>query len=227
MRILMIEDDRYISGFTAVSLRKEGYEVVVAESADEGLFAYASHNPDLVLLDLGLPDRDGLEVLASLREKSDLPVLVVSARGQEREKVAALDAGADDYITKPFFMGELLARIRVVERKQLKAHQQEEAGVFECGWLTVDFERRLVSVDGAEVHLTPLEYKLLCVLIQNRGKVLTHGYLLRQVWGYEQCGDTKTVRVLMAGLRRKLERDTANPRFLLTEVGVGYRFVGE
>lgn len=227
MRILMIEDDRYISGFTAVSLRKEGYEVVVAESADEGLFAYASHSPDLVLLDLGLPDKDGLEVLASLREKSDLPVLVVSARGQEREKVAALDAGADDYITKPFFMGELLARIRVVERKQLKAHQQEEAGVFECGWLTVDFERRLVSVDGAEVHLTPLEYKLLCVLIQNRGKVLTHGYLLRQVWGYEQCGDTKTVRVLMAGLRRKLERDTANPRFLLTEVGVGYRFVGE
>ncbi len=227
MRILMIEDDRYISGFTAVSLRKEGYEVVVAESADEGLFAYASHSPDLILLDLGLPDRDGLEVLASLREKSDLPVLVVSARGQEREKVAALDAGADDYITKPFFMGELLARIRVVERKQLKVHQQEEAGLFECGWLTVDFERRLVSVDGAEVHLTPLEYKLLCVLIQNRGKVLTHGYLLRQVWGYEQCGDTKTVRVLMAGLRRKLERDTANPRFLLTEVGVGYRFVGE
>ncbi len=226
-RILLIEDDRYISGFTAVSLRKEGYEVDVAQSADEGLFLYASQHPDIVLLDLGLPDRDGLEVLSELRQKSDLPILVVSARGQEREKVAALDAGADDYITKPFFMGELMARIRVTERKMAFTRPREAENVFQCDWLTVDFERRLVLVDGMEVHLTPMEYKLLSLLIQNRGKVLTHGYILRQVWGYEECGDTKTVRVFMAGLRRKIEKDTANPRFLLTEVGVGYRFVGE
>lgn len=226
-RILLIEDDRYISGFTAVSLRKEGYEVDVAQSADEGLFLYASQHPDIVLLDLGLPDRDGLEVLSELRQKSDLPILVVSARGQEREKVAALDAGADDYITKPFFMGELMARIRVTERKMAFTRPREAENVFQCDWLTVDFERRLVLVDGMEVHLTPMEYKLLSLLIQNRGKVLTHGYILRQVWGYEECGDTKTVRVFMAGLRRKIEKDTANPRFLLTEIGVGYRFVGE
>lgn len=226
-RILLIEDDRYISGFTAVSLRKEGYEVDVAQSADEGLFLYASQHPDIVLLDLGLPDRDGLEVLSELRQKSDLPILVVSARGQEREKVAALDAGADDYITKPFFMGELMARIRVTERKMAFTRPREAENVFQCDWLTVDFERRLVLVGGMEVHLTPMEYKLLSLLIQNRGKVLTHGYILRQVWGYEECGDTKTVRVFMAGLRRKIEKDTANPRFLLTEVGVGYRFVGE
>ena len=226
-RILLIEDDRDISGFTAVSLRKEGYEVDVAQSADEGLFLYASQHPDIVLLDLGLPDRDGLEVLSELRQKSDLPILVVSARGQEREKVAALDAGADDYITKPFFMGELMARIRVTERKMAFTRPREAENVFQCDWLTVDFERRLVLVDGMEVHLTPMEYKLLSLLIQNRGKVLTHGYILRQVWGYEECGDTKTVRVFMAGLRRKIEKDTANPRFLLTEVGVGYRFVGE
>lgn len=226
-RILLIEDDRYISGFTAVSLRKEGYEVDVAQSADEGLFLYASQHPDIVLLDLGLPDRDGLEVLSELRQKSDLPILVVSARGQEREKVAALDAGADDYITKPFFMGELMARIRVTERKMAFTRPREAENVFQCDWLTVDFERRLVLVDGMEVHLTPMEYKLLSLLIQNRGKVLTHGYILRQVWGYEECGDTKTVRVFMAGLRRKIEKDTAKPRFLLTEVGVGYRFVGE
>ena len=141
--------------------------------------------------------------------------------------MAALDAGADDYITKPFFMGELMARIRVTERKMAFTRPREAENVFQCDWLTVDFERRLVLVDGMEVHLTPMEYKLLSLLIQNRGKVLTHGYILRQVWGYEECGDTKTVRVFMAGLRRKIEKDTANPRFLLTEVGVGYRFVGE
>lgn len=226
-RILLIEDDKYISGFTAVSLRKEGYEVFIAQSADEGLFLYASQHPDIVLLDLGLPDRDGLEVLKDLRKKTDLPVLVVSARGQEREKVAALDAGADDYITKPFFMGELMARIRVVERKLAKTQANEVESVFECDWLKVDFEHRLVMVNGTEVHLTPMEYKLLSLLMLNRGKVLTHGYILRQIWGYEECGDAKTVRVFMAGLRRKIEKDTANPRFLLTEVGVGYRFVGE
>ncbi len=226
-KILIVEDDRYISGFTAVSLRKEGYEVFVAESASEGLFLLTSHHPHIVLLDLGLPDRDGLEVLSEIRRGGGTPVLVVSARGQEREKVAALDAGADDYITKPFFMGELMARIRVVERKMDKGQPQEGEVRFQCDALTVDYERRLVLVDGCEVHLTPIEYKLLLLLIANRGKVLTHGYIVRQIWGYEESGDTKSVRVFMASLRRKIEKDTANPRFILTEVGVGYRFAAE
>ncbi len=226
-KILIVEDDRYISGFTAVSLRKEGYEVFVAESASEGLFLLTSHHPHIVLLDLGLPDRDGLEVLSEIRRGGGTPVLVVSARGQEREKVAALDAGADDYITKPFFMGELMARIRVVERKMVKGQPQEGEVRFQCDALTVDYERRLVLVDGCEVHLTPIEYKLLLLLIANRGKVLTHGYIVRQIWGYEESGDTKSVRVFMASLRRKIEKDTANPRFILTEVGVGYRFAAE
>lgn len=226
-KILIIEDDRYISGFTAVSLRKEGYEVFVAESASEGLFLFASHHPHIVLLDLGLPDRDGLEVLSEIRRGGDTPVLVVSARGQEREKVAALDAGADDYITKPFFMGELMARIRVVERKMDRGQPQEGEARFQCDALTVDFERRLVLVDEREVHLTPIEYRLLLLLIANRGKVLTHGYIVRHIWGYEESGDTKSVRVFMASLRRKIEKDTANPRFILTEVGVGYRFAAE
>ena len=226
-KILIIEDDRYISGFTAVSLRKEGYEVFVAESASEGLFFYASQHPHIVLLDLGLPDRDGLEVLSEIRKDGDTPVLVVSARGQEREKVAALDAGADDYMTKPFFMGELMARIRVVERKMERSQSQGGETRFQCDALTVEYDRRRVLVDGNEVHLTPIEYKLLLLLIANRGKVLTHGYIVRQIWGYEESGDTKSVRVFMASLRRKNEKDTANPRFILTEIGVGYRFAAE
>lgn len=226
-KILLIEDDRYISGFTAVSLRKEGYEVYVAESASEGLFLYASHHPHIVLLDLGLPDRDGLEVLAQIRRDGETPILVVSARGQEREKVAALDAGADDYITKPFFMGELMARIRVVERKMERSQAQGGETRFQCDSLVVEYDRRRVLVDACEVHLTPIEYKLLLLLIANRGKVLTHGYIVRKVWGYEESGDTKSVRVFMASLRRKIEKDTANPRFILTEVGVGYRFAAE
>lgn len=226
-KILLIEDDRYISGFTAVSLRKEGYEVYVAESASEGLFLYASHHPHIVLLDLGLPDRDGLEVLAQIRRDGETPILVVSARGQEREKVAALDAGADDYITKPFFMGELMARIRVVERKMERSQAQGGETRFQCDSLVVEYDRRRVLVDACEVHLTPIEYKLLLLLIANRGKVLTHGYIVRQVWGYEESGDTKSVRVFMASLRRKIEKDTANPRFILTEIGVGYRFAAE
>lgn len=226
-KILLIEDDRYISGFTAVSLRKEGYEVYVAESASEGLFLYASHHPHIVLLDLGLPDRDGLEVLAQIRRDGETPILVVSAKGQEREKVAALDAGADDYITKPFFMGEPMARIRVVERKMERSQAQGGETRFQCDSLVVEYDRRRVLVDACEVHLTPIEYKLLLLLIANRGKVLTHGYIVRQVWGYEESGDTKSVRVFMASLRRKIEKDTANPRFILTEVGVGYRFAAE
>lgn len=223
LKVLVIEDDRYISNFIEVSLSNSGYEVLVGESAAAGLFLFTSHKPDIILLDLGLPDRDGMDILRELRETSEVPVIVVSARGQEREKIAALDLGANDYITKPFHMGELQARIRVVERMlSLNASRREETQ-FTCDWLTVDYERRRVLVDGQDVHLTPIEYRLLVLLIHNRGKVLTHNYILKQVWGYESC-DSKSLRAFMATLRRKIEKDTAKPRFILTEVGVGYRF---
>jgi len=226
-KILIIEDDKYISGFIAVSLKKNGYDSWVAETASQGLFFFSSHHPDIVLLDLGLPDRDGLEVLEELRSFSQIPIIIISARGQEQEKVSALDAGADDYLTKPFFMGELLARIRVVERKRTSPGASETGTLFQCDWMTIDFEKRRVLIEEKEVHLTPIEYKLLTLLVHHRGKVLTHLFLLREVWGYGEGSDTKTVRVFMANLRRKIEKDTMKPRFILTEVGVGYRFADE
>ncbi len=225
-KILAIEDDRYITGFLSLSLKKEEYEVLVAQTAAEGMFLYTSHNPDIVLLDLGLPDKDGVEVIRDIRSFSGTPIIVISARDQEKEKIEALDAGADDYVTKPFHMGELLARIRVAERK-LGALPAESDPVFECDWLAVDQGRRRVTVDGQEVHLTQTEYRLLTLLIANKGRVLTHNYILRQIWGYDEAGDTRTVRVFMANLRRKIERDTTNPRFIFTEIGVGYRFADE
>ncbi|HWP79286.1 MAG TPA: response regulator transcription factor [Candidatus Acidoferrum sp.] len=223
--ILVIEDDKYISHFLELSLEKEHYTVLTAGTAAEGMFLFSSHRPDIVLLDLGLPDRDGVELLRELRAFSDVPVLIVSARGQEREKIAALDLGANDYITKPFHMGELTARIRVAERLRQKPGEAGETKFTREG-LTVDYEKRKVFVEGAEIHLTPTEYKTLLLLIANRGKVLTHNYIISQIWGYEG-GDSKSVRVFMANLRRKLERDTAHPRYILTEVGVGYRFADE
>lgn len=224
--ILVIEDDKYISHFIDISLTKENYMVLVAQTAAEGMFLFSSHRPDIVLLDLGLPDRDGTELLRELRAFSDVPVLIVSARGQEKEKIAALDLGANDYITKPFHMGELMARIRVAQRSFQKSSLESGSTKFTCDWLTVDYEKRKVFVSENEIHLTPTEYKTLLLLIANKGKVLTHNYIIRQIWGYEG-GDSKSVRVFMANLRRKLEKDTTHPRFILTEVGVGYRFSDE
>ncbi|MEA4816436.1 MAG: response regulator transcription factor [Lachnospiraceae bacterium] len=226
LTILVIEDDKYISHFIDISLAKENYNVLVAETADEGMFLFSSNRPDIVLLDLGLPDRDGIDLLRELRTFSDVPILIVSARGQEKEKITALDLGANDYITKPFHMGELMARIRVVERSLQKVGTGTGDTKFSCDWLTVDYEKRKVLIEGSEIHLTPTEYKTLLLLIANKGKVLTHNFIIRQIWGYEG-GDSKSVRVFMANLRRKLEKDTTHPRFILTEVGVGYRFSDE
>lgn len=225
-KILIVEDDPYIARFISMSLGKEGYEVLEASSCAEGLFLFSSHHPDILLLDLGLPDRDGLDLLRELRQFSDVPVLIVSARGQESEKIAALDLGANDYITKPFHMGELMARIRVAERALARPGAASGEDRYICDYLSVDYEKRRVAIDGQEVHLTPIEYKLLLLLIANRGKVLTHNFIIRHVWGYEG-GDSKSVRVVMANLRRKIEKNTAEPRFILTEVGVGYRFADE
>ena len=226
IKILIIEDDRDISKLIVTSLKKEGYPTLVAYDAAQGLLLFASHRPDVILLDLGLPDADGVDLIRSLREDSDVPILVVSARGQEEDKITALDLGANDYITKPFYTGELLARVRVIERMLESRSRPGAEETFSCGGLTVEYERRRVTVDGTEIHLTPIEFKLLCLLIANRGKVLTHDRILKEVWGYDS-GDTKSIRAFMASLRRKIEKSPASPRYILTEIGVGYRFSDE
>lgn len=207
-----------------MSLKKENYGYYVAKSVEEALSLFYANRPDIVILDLGLPDGDGIEVLKTIREVSQIPVIIVSARQEEQQKIQALDMGADDYVTKPFYMGELLARIRVGLRKAQSILTDETEKVFECDYLSVDREKHVVAVDGEEIHLTPMEYKILLLLIDNRGKVLTHNYILSEIWGSCQGVESGNLRVFMAALRRKIEKEPTNPRFILTEVGVGYRF---
>jgi two-component system, OmpR family, KDP operon response regulator KdpE len=223
--ILVIEDEQPIRRFLRASLTAEGYQVQEAETGEQGLRMARQQPPDLVILDLGLPDIDGQEVLRSLREWLTAPILVLSARGQESQKVKALDHGADDYVTKPFGVAELLARLRTALRHS--SGGAEGSSVFAVGELQVDLAARRVMVDGKEIHLTPLEYKLLAALIKHAGKVLTHRFLLQEVWGPGHAEETHYLRVFMASLRRKLEADPARPRYLLTEPAVGYRLSGE
>ena len=225
--VLIVEDDKYIMSLTTIYLKDEGYKTVAAITGKEAVALFYANNPDIIILDLGLPDMDGMEVIRQIREKSSAPIIVVSAREEESEKIRALDLGADDYMTKPFHMGELLARMRVSKRKLNNIVNPDNIETFTSDYLSVDYTKGLVFVDSEEVHLTPMEYKLLKLLIANKGKVLTHNYILNQVWGYGESNDAKSLRVFMASLRRKIERDTANPRFILTQVGIGYRFVGE
>lgn len=222
--ILIVEDDKYIMNFISMSLKKAGYGYVGAKSVAEAVSLFSANRPDLMILDMGLPDGDGLEVIQMVREKDDTPIIVVSARQEEQEKIDALDAGADDYVTKPFYMGELMARIRVALRKISQMRQGGTERVFECGYLNVDFDKRKILIDGAEVHLTPIEFKILQLMIANKGKVLTHNYILNQIWGYGDGIEPGNLRVFMATLRRKIEKDPSNPQFIVTEVGVGYRF---
>ena len=224
--ILIVEDDKYIINFISMSLKKENYGFYVAKTVKEALSLFYANRPDMVILDLGLPDGDGTCVLKSVREVSQIPIIVVSARQEEQEKIQALDLGADDYVTKPFYMGELLARIRVGFRKSPGVTKKEQEPVFNCEYLTVDRERHLVMIDGEEIHLTPMEYRILNLLIDNRGKVLTHNYILSEIWGSSHGVESGNLRVFMATLRRKIEKDPTNPKFILTEVGVGYRFRG-
>ena len=224
--ILVIEDDKSIQNFMKISLKTRGYAYILADNGLSGISLFYADHPDLILLDLGLPDIDGMEVLRQIRQKSDVPIIVVSARGQEREKISALDKGADDYVTKPFSAEELLARIRVGLRHKSSTvnHQEQE---FCLDYFRLDFEKRKLYVHDQEVHLTPLEYKMMVLLVNNSGKVLTHHYIQQEVWGYDTTDDYQSLRVFMANIRRKIEDNTANPRFILTEVGVGYRFVDE
>ncbi len=225
-RVLIIEDEKPIRTFLRVTLEGEQLSVVEAEAGREGLAQAKMWVPDLVILDLGLPDIDGLQVIRELREWSQVHILILSAREQEHDKVAALDAGADDYLTKPFGIRELLARVRVALRHAARAGAAEAAPIA-IGEFTMDLEARRVFLGGREVHLTPIEYKLLGTLARQAGKVLTHRVLLKEVWGPLRVDDVHYLRVFMAGLRRKIEADPSHPRYLLTEQGVGYRFADE
>jgi len=223
--VLIVDDEPPIRHFLRATLAAHGFRVVEAATAGEALEKLAASPPEVVLLDLGLPDRDGLDVLVELRGWSTVPVIVLSARQREPDKVAALDAGADDYLSKPFGTDELLARMRVALRHA--ARPGGASPVYRAGELVVDLEARLVTVHGKEVHLTPHEFKLLAALVKKAGKVLTHRQLLREVWGPEYGDESHYVRVYMAQLRRKLESDPARPRYLRSEPGVGYRLVSE
>lgn len=225
--VLVVEDDKPISNFISTVLKTHGYQVVVTDKGLEAAGLVSSYCPDAILLDLGLPDIDGLEVLRSLREWSDIPVIIVSARGHEREKVGALDFGADDYVTKPFGTAELLARIRTAVRHGKKKKLQDSGlddELYAVGSLCIDTVKHLVTVDEIEVHFTPIEFKILELLSQNRGKVLTHDMIIKTIWG-PYSNETQTLRVNMANIRRKIEKNPAEPRYILTEVGVGYRLV--
>jgi two-component system, OmpR family, KDP operon response regulator KdpE len=219
--VLVVDDEAPTRQLLRILLEGNSLRVVEARSGAEGLERAATYNPDLVLLDLGLPDSDGIDVTRRLREWMVAPIVVISARGQEREKVAVLDAGANDYLTKPFASGELLARIRVWVRAAHAGADVYES-VLEVGDLKVDLGRRVVSVAGREIHLTPTEYKLLVTLMHSRGRVMTHRQLLEATWGPRYSHQTQYLRVYMGQLRRKLEQDAARPRHLLTEPGVGY-----
>jgi two-component system KDP operon response regulator KdpE len=221
--ILLIEDEPQMRRFLRVTLQNYGYRLIEASSGQEGLTEGMTRNPDVVLLDLGLPDMDGIEVAKRFREFGEVPIIIISARGQEEDKVKALDEGADDYLTKPFGAGELLARIRVALRHKAMRHTAQKEDVFVVDELKVDLASRQVFLRDREVHLTPIEYRLLTVLVHNAGKVVTHTQLLKEVWGPAYADQQQYLHVYMAQLRRKLEADPARPRFLINEPGVGYR----
>ena len=221
--IIIVEDEAQIRRFLRATLVSEGYQVIEAETGKQGLTEAGTRKPDLIILDLGLPDMDGVEVVKGIRTWSAVPVIILSARSQESDKISALDAGADDYLVKPFGAGELLARIRVALRHVTSVSTGGEEGVFTVADLKVDMIHRKVTVSGSEVHLTPIEYRLLTVLVKHAGKVLTHQLLLKEVWGPNYVERAHYLRIYMGTLRHKLEKDPARPRFLLTEVGVGYR----
>jgi two-component system KDP operon response regulator KdpE len=221
--LLLIEDEYRIRYFLRITLTNSGYRLVEATTAQAGLVQAATHPPDLVLLDLGLPDLDGLEVIRRLREWTPVPIIILSAREQEEDKVLALDAGADDYLTKPFGVNELLARIRVALRHATTLTQAADHPVFTVGDLRVDLAKRQVFMSDSEIHLTPIEYKLLTTLVHHAGKVVTQPQLLKAVWGLASTNKDHHLRVHMAQLRRKLEADPTRPRYVVTEPGVGYR----
>ena len=226
-KILVVEDDKAVRNLITTTLDTQSYQYHTAATGTAAILDAVSGQPDLIILDLGLPDMDGVEIIKKVRSWSNMPIIVVSARSEDKDKIEALDAGADDYLTKPFSVDELLARLRVALRRLLYdgAHTGEPAGAFVNGALRIDYAAGCVYLEGEEIHLTPIEYKLLCLLARNVGKVLTHNYILREVWGSALPTDTPSLRVFMATLRKKIEQDTAHPRYIQTHVGVGYRML--
>ena len=225
--ILIIEDDSQIRRFLRATLTSNGYRLIESTTAQDGLRLVGLQHPDLIILDLGLPDMDGLEVTRRLREWTTTPIVILTARDQEKDKIAVLDAGADDYLTKPFSTGELMARMRVALRHALSSAGVAEEPVFTVGHLQVDLGSRQVHMDGVEIHLTPIEYKLLTTLVRYAGRVVTSRQLLKDVWGPTYTSESHYVRVYMGQLRRKLESDATRPQYIITEPGIGYRLKAE
>ena len=224
-KILVVEDEKGISGFMKAILTGKGYEVISAQNGAEAFSMAGSHCPDVIILDLGLPDIDGINIIEAVREWTQTPIIVVSARNTERDKVEALDRGADDYITKPFSADELLARVRVAIRHTRNGFMTNNTDTFKAGDLLIDYNKHMVSVDGESVHLTQNEYKIVSLLSRCAGKVLTYDFIMKELWGPTAKGDNQILRVNMANIRRKIEKNPAEPRFIFTEVGVGYRMI--
>lgn len=225
--ILLIEDEKNIQNFIKASLKTQGYNVITAQNGKEGLSMVLSYNPDLILLDLGLPDIDGIKLIKEIKDLVKIPIIVVSARESDRDKVRVLDLGSEDYITKPFSIAELLARVRVVFRRvdDLKSDVLNERKIYNFGDLVVDIEMREVSVDKKLIHLTPIEYKILNLFIKYSGKVLTHNFIIKEIWGGVIGNETQSLRVFVASLRKKIKSGGDNSIRIVTEVGVGYRFM--
>ena len=222
--VLVVEDDRPVRNLIVTTLKSHDYRYLTAENGKNAIMEASSHNPDIVLLDLGLPDIDGTEVITNIRGWSNMPIIVISARSEDSDKITALDAGADDYLTKPFSVEELLARLRVTQRRLLLLKSSNDAGkpVFQNGELKIDYAASCVYLKGEEMHLTPIEYKLLCLLSHNVGKVLTHTYITMQIWGSSRENDIASLRVFMATLRKKLEPEKTSPQYIQTHIGIGY-----
>ncbi|POP33428.1 DNA-binding response regulator [Lactonifactor longoviformis] len=225
--ILVVEDDKAVRNLISTTLDTQEYRYHVAKNGAQALVEAVSQRPDVIILDLGLPDMDGVEIIRKVRSWSQVPIIVVSARSEDRDKVTALDEGADDFLTKPFSVEELLARVRVSLRRvqYQNSNASENSAVFRNGGLTIDYASGCVSVDGKEIHLTPIEYKLLCLLSRNVGKVLTHNFILNEVWGNVMQSDVPSLRVFMATLRKKIEKNTSEPEYIQTHIGIGYRML--
>lgn len=226
-QILVVEDDNAVAKLMMATMESQGYQYRIAKTGAGAIMEALSYKPEVMILDLGLPDTDGIEVINKIRAWSNMPIIVVSARSEDADKVAALDAGADDYLTKPFSVDELLARLRVALRRVRYDRQRlsEESSVYENGGLRIDYAAGCVYLDGNEIHLTPIEYKLLVLLAKNTGKVLTHNYILCEIWGNPTKSDVQSLRVFMATLRKKLEKTPSEPRYIQTHIGVGYRMI--
>ncbi len=226
-KILVVEDDPAITNLIRTTLDTQEYQYHTAKNGAEALLDAVSYNPDVIILDLGLPDMDGVEIIHKVRGWSMVPIIVVSARSEDQDKVEALDAGADDYLTKPFSIDELLARLRVALRRSRaeEGAAQTQSSIYRNGGIVIDYAAGCVYMEGNEVHLTPIEYKLLCVLAKNTGKVLTHNYILKEVWGSVLASDTPSLRVFMATLRKKIEQNPSDPKYIQTHIGVGYRMI--